>query len=333
MKNKKTLALGLLIFSLVLNALKAQTVSTFENLTLSKNTYWDGSKTTPDTLFTSGNAVFPNSYNPMFGGYWQSGWAYSNMQDSTTSGAANLHSAITAIGYNGSVNYAVGQNGAKIILSGTSLHGIVKGCYITNGTYATLSMEQGDAFAKKFGGNSGNDSDWFKLTVRKWYGGVKPNDSVEFYLADYRFSDNSEDYIVKSWKWLDLSGLGSADSLEFSLSSSDVGIYGMNTPPFFCIDNFTAYDAPLIIKNTVEKNNSISLYPNPSKGIVTIDLHELPLKNIQLSVSEISGRSVYVSKLNSDNKIYLDMTSFNRGIYFITITGLDIFEVKKIIIE
>jgi hypothetical protein len=38
----------------------------------------------------------------------------------------------------------------------------VTGAYFTNTTYAALSMLSGDSFAKKFGGASGDDPDWFK---------------------------------------------------------------------------------------------------------------------------------------------------------------------------
>ena len=59
---------------------------------------------------------------------------------------------------------------------------------------------------------------------------------VEFYLADYRFADNGEDYIVDTWEYIDLSSLGAVKSLEFGLSSSDVGDFGMNTPAYFALD-------------------------------------------------------------------------------------------------
>ena len=61
---------------------------------------------------------------------------------------------------------------------------------------------------------------------------------VEFYLADYRFDDNAQDYIVSDWAWVDLTGLGVVYGLEFALSSSDVGNWGMNTPAYFAMDSF-----------------------------------------------------------------------------------------------
>ena len=37
---------------------------------------------------------------------------------------------------------------------------------VTNTTFAFLSMQNGDEFAKQFGGDDGNDPDFFKVTFR-----------------------------------------------------------------------------------------------------------------------------------------------------------------------
>ena len=113
MKNQlQKLALSILI--LISAKANAQTVSDFESLTLVPNSYWDGASAPGGTSFISGNAIFPNYYDAGFS-YWVTGWGYSNMQDSTTAGFANLYSAITAIGYNGSSIYAEGTYGAGLI--------------------------------------------------------------------------------------------------------------------------------------------------------------------------------------------------------------------------
>lgn len=314
-------------------SLKAQTVSTFENLTLAPDSYWNGSSMPLGTIFNSGNAIFPNYYDTAYGGYWASGWAYSNMQDSATAGYANMYSARPAIGYSGSANYIVGQQGAKINLNPTAFGKVVNGFYVTNGTYDAISMRDGDSFAKKFGGTSGNDPDWFKLTIRKWLGGVMTNDSMEFYLADYRYANNAQDYIVITWQWVDLTSLGNVDSLKFILSSSDVGIYGMNTPPFFCIDNYTTADSPLSVHNVNVDNSVLSIYPNPAIDIVNIDLSELTDKNVQLNVSDITGMLIYSEKINTFDIISLDMNGYPDGIYFINIAGVNTFFNKKLIKE
>ena len=213
--------------------LKAQSVASFDDLTLSPKSFWDGSDSSGS--FKSGDFTFYNSYNKD----WQSwsGFAYSNMIDVTTAGYVNQYSAITEKGYKGSANYAVcypspsAQLGFKTSTKAT-------GFYVTNSTYAYLSMKNGDMFAKKFGGETGNDPDYFKLMIEALNIDGKPVDTLYFYLADFRFADNSKDYILNNWTWVDLSGLKEASNLRFSLSSSDNSWGYMNTPGYFCMDDF-----------------------------------------------------------------------------------------------
>jgi hypothetical protein len=68
---------------------------------------------------------------------------------------------------------------------------------------------------------------------------------VDFYLADYRFADSNDDYIVDSWRQVDLSSLGHATRVTFALSSSDVGMFGMNTPAYFAVDQIVLDDGTL----------------------------------------------------------------------------------------
>ena len=77
---------------------------------------------------------------------------------------------------------------------------VVQGAWITNTTYAALSMLKGDRFAKKFGGDSGNDRGLVLVVHLRRQTPVRR--VVDFYLADYRFNDNSHDFIVDN-------GLGS----------------------------------------------------------------------------------------------------------------------------
>lgn len=186
-----------------------------------------------NTKFISGSCEFNNSYDIGFGGFWTAGWAYSKTNDTTSGDYLNLYASYANKGAGNSSNYAVGQNFNNFKVNQNTLQGL----YISNSTYAALSMKNGDAFAKKFGGTTGNDSDWFKLTVNAYKNGILKTEKVDFYLADFRFTDNTQDYIVKDWTYLNLLPLGSLDSLQFTLTSSDTGQFGMNTPAFFCVDN------------------------------------------------------------------------------------------------
>lgn len=315
------------IATTVLKTANAQTVSTFESLNLTPNSYWDGAASPGGATFTDGNAVFPNVYDSSFF-YWASGWAYSNMQDSITSGFTNNYSAITAAGFNGSNNYAVGNLNPIINLNATAIGKVVNGFYVTNTTFAALSMRDGDAFAKKFGGITGNDPDWYKLTIIKWFGGAMTNDSVEFYLADYRFVNNAQDYIIKTWQWVDLTSLGNVDSLQMTLSSSDMGSFGMNTPAFFCIDNFTTADSPLSINDAIITDN-VNVYPNPAKEALTIDLRQNLTNYVAniISVYDVTGRKMMMNKIY-DGCSSISVEQLPAGVYTVVIND-GVKDIKK----
>ncbi len=94
-------------------------------------------------------------------------------------------------------------------------------------------MTGGDSFAKKFG-----KGDWFLLTITGYDVNEEVTGTKEFYLADLR--DAEKAYIINDWRYVDLSGLGKVKKIKFELSSTDNGDYGMNTPAYFCFDNFGA---------------------------------------------------------------------------------------------
>ena len=141
-------------------------------------------------------------------------------------------------------------------------------------------------------------------------------DSINVYLADYQFSDNSLDYIIKDWTWVDLTSLGASDSLSFSLSSSDNGMFGMNTPAYFCLDNFST-NFGTGISTIVE--NEIKVYPNPVSDIIHVDLSKFAGEKIKLSIHDINGKQLFISELLDENEFILDMNSYENGVYFINI--------------
>ncbi len=203
--------------------------------------YWNGSDASGG--FTSRGVHFLNSYDSGYGSW--NGWSYSNTTDTTTAGFANQYSAYAGGAYSGSnygVYYAPWTPTETVTAAAL---GMFQGMYVTNTTYAALSMLNGDLFAKKFGGTSGNDPDWFLLTITGKDASGAATGTVDFYLADYRFANNAQDYVVHDWTPVDLSSLGSnVKGLEFGLTSSDNGDWGMNTPAYFAMDSLTVVPEP-----------------------------------------------------------------------------------------
>ena len=248
--NIQSSALAVLVFVLANPVHGAAVAGDFENLALATNSYWAGAIDPSVPLFepnpgsfSTGPATFSNQMTDWDGFTSWSGWAYSNMTDNATPGFENQYSVYTGQAHGGN-NFGVAyvtDDAARIDFSATVL---ANGFYLTNTTYTAQSMLNGDSFARKFGGASGNDADWLKLSVTGLNGGAASG-TVDFYLADYRSSDNSMDYIVDSWAWLDLSSLGRIDALQFAMSSSDSGLFGMNTPAYFAIDDLNVTAVPL----------------------------------------------------------------------------------------
>lgn len=226
----------------VCGLVKAQQIANFEDLALEKGSYWNGSDGSGG--FASGSAWFSNNYDTTYGSW--DGFAYSNISNTSAKGWTSQYNAITGGGQGGSANYAIGYIG--LITPPTMTLDepmIVSGLYVTNDNYAYYSMLKGDSFAKKFGGPTGNDPDWFLLTMTGIDATGAVTGTVDFYLADFRFKDNSMDYIVNDWQYVNLASLGVVKSVEFNLSSSDMSTWGMNTPGYFAIDTVVPEPASL----------------------------------------------------------------------------------------
>jgi hypothetical protein len=233
------------------------------------------------------------------------------MKDSTTAGWENQYSAITAGGVDSSVNYAISWIATTVEMSFNS-PAELNGFYVTNATYAYLSMKNGDTFSKKFGGVDGTDPDYFKLIIYGKDGDGNLLDSTEFFLADFRFEDSGEDYFVNDWQWVDLTSLGTVSGLEFKLESTDVGDFGMNTPAYFCLDNFTG---SLNVSARINDAIAVNIYPNPAKSNFVIES-----KNIihEVILADISGKIILQQKMTGEYKITIsDLERFPKGVYFL----------------
>ncbi len=254
-------------------SLSAQVID-FEDLTLPTDSFWNGSDQSGG--FTSGNAYFSNSFTDWGNGItsW-SGFAYSNMLDTVIQSYSNQYSCyagtqtpnstIFGLSYN-SIDWMTTEVIPNFLLFNNTVK--IQSIDVTNSTYAALTMLNGDMYSKKFGGPSGNDPDWFKLTIKGYLDNTLKG-VVEFYLADYRFTNNDSDYIVKQWTTIDISSLGVINKLAFSLSSSDTGTYGMNTPAYFCFDNIRYQNTSEIKENLTSTNYAI--YPNPAQEVLYLN--------------------------------------------------------------
>jgi len=219
--------------------------------------------------------------------YW---FGYANRTKTKYESLDDQWNNVVGGGYNGSDNYGVAYaasfNGPCNITLLTE-PAVVPGFYITNSSYAYSSMTNGDGVAKKF-----EKGDWFKLTITGYNVTGEVTGTKEFYLADLRNEETA--YIINDWRYVDLSGLGKVAKLGFEMSSSDNGDYGMNTPAYFCFDNFGAEGKEVL----PEKNVDITTDVNDIKDVQdTIQvIHNLagqPLLELQPGINIVNGKKVF----------------------------------------
>lgn len=210
----------------------------FSDLTLAPNSYWNGSNNAGG--FSSGGAFFNNSYyyDTTYNYESWTGWAQSNITDNTTVGYTNQYSAITGAGVLGAgSNYLIAndfdKNDSFINFAAGSRPLALN---LTNTTYAYNSMINGDSFAKQF-----TNADWFMLRITGYDStGATGNSTgaVDFYLAQNL-------NFVNTWTNVSLSGLAANTlSLGFELTSTDNGVYGMNTPAYFALGSIQVTSVP-----------------------------------------------------------------------------------------
>lgn len=89
-----------------------------------------------------------------------------------------------------------------------------------------------------------------------------------------------------------------------------------------------------INKTQVEKENkACKVYPNPSTGIINIDLpsgyDHFTISFYNILGSEIAKRHI----IENQNYISFDLSKINKGVYFIKIQNAQIEEYKKIVLK
>lgn len=292
-------------------------VADFEDVTLPASGYWTPAQE-GESQMVSGGWMFSNYYYSYFWG----GFTASNRTDTMQTGMNAQYTAVTGAGYNGSAQYAVAYTmGTPTTVSASDgIAHTVTGCYVTNNLWAFQNMRDGDYGTAPFGGTSGTDPDYFVLYAigKDLTGNVI--DTLAFYLADYRFANSNDDYIVDSWEWFDLSPLGPVGSISFTLESSVGNQFGMLTPAYFCMDDFNGVapvhphedEAPYVV-NPID-NLVSNTYPDTLTvnlvGVATDD--DSPVDSIFYTLLSNSNETVVVAQIE-DNVLKVVRLTQNEG--------------------
>lgn len=208
--------------------------ATFDDLELAPESFWNGSDCSG--AFVSGSYKFINSYTPEYASW--SGFSYSDITSTDFLGYADSTHYASAVGcgLDGTANFAIANASswwpATAEISSAAGGETLRGFYVTNASCAFKAMKEGLEPARQFA-----QGDYLMLTITEPETGMK----VEYYLADYRSENEADHYMLDTWQWVDLRPLGNVKNLQFVVSGSDSGDWGLNTPAYFCMDDFNGY--------------------------------------------------------------------------------------------
>ena len=90
-------------------------------------------------------------------------------------------------------------------------------------------------------------------------------------------------------------------------------------------------------KNSSEFNdisNNISIYPNPTKGIITIGNLSRTGQVWSIEITDITGKTILQSKIkNYKSSIKIDLSGIKKGVYLFSLSNKDFKKIKKIVIQ
>lgn len=177
----------------------------------------------------------------LFGGpFWNGGHAISNYSSIDIEANNTYEQQLTVYGeagkggHNGSANFCV-HNGYGSPSSGNgtlpaiefadNIARIIDHMYVNSTTYMYYAYVNGSAFNK-----AATDSDWFKIIATGYDAAGNKTGETEFYLGKGK-------ECVQEWTKWDLSNLGKVTKVEFNVTGTDVGDWGLNTPAYFAYDD------------------------------------------------------------------------------------------------
>ena len=82
-------------------------------------------------------------------------------------------------------------------------------------------------------------------------------------------------------------------------------------------------------------NGYLEVYPNPSNGKITLEMNKVSSDQYNVNISNLIGQTVYsnVQVINGFFKEDIDVTTFGKGTYLITISNSSTSITEKLIVE
>lgn len=150
-----------------------------------------------------------------------------------------------------------------------------------------------------------------------WKGGEK-GCALFFGMVDSSFTDSIAEYPMKIYTQTWYRFTGGTDQFQRIDSATN---YVFRIVKYNGIGEFTTYQ-------------HLAAYPNPTRGIVTIELRDLEKDNSHVKVIDAFGKLVYETTVNENNRflnsLSVDLSDYHPGLYFITVQSGDKMGMSKV---
>ncbi len=172
------------------------------------------------------------------------------------------------------------------------------GMYVNLSSYTYYTVCDGDGFARAF-----TNGDSLTLTVH----GVSPTGEETTVDVKVASCDNGNLTTSRGWSYVDLTPLGLVDEIYFTMTSTDTGAYGPNTPLYFCLDKLTVRESDM--------SNIESIKPAGGDCNITYDRMT---KTVRVdgpgyaAVYDVNGRKVIASESSE-----FSIEELEHGIYVV----------------
>ena len=150
-----------------------------------------------------------------------------------------------------------------------------------------------------------------------------PDFDFETTAFDVIFSNKSQ--YADSYYWdFDDSNSSAEENPIHTYTAEGTYIVSLTTTNIFCED--VSISKSITISNTsvlnFEKENQIKLFPNPTRGIIEVDVENYTGKGLKIEILNMKGQKVYSTRIESNQRFKkINLTSLNSGIYLIKINN------------
>jgi len=144
--------------------------------------------------------------------------------------------------------------------------------------------------------------------------------------------------LTNTWDVVAISGdkatvsIENPDKLTTNVTFSDIGIFKLN---ILVSDGELSGEGSINVTVSYAEGISsagepaLNLYPNPASGFITIEMLNMEETGLVIKIFDLTGKVVY-NKQFLTNRMIIDVSGFDAGIYFITLKAKDHTFVKRL---